>query len=290
MKVKLFSLILLLSLPVYSAERDTFENRQKKFISELFLSKDYFNTIAEARRLQYYTQDPQIEYFIYTCYYLAAQYNTVIREYKPGESSGIDLPAPELLVSQSYLAMGDYSSAYSSLGMPMYEGLDKKNSFTLFMRRVEPLLLSGDFDPLDSELPAASGVIGDYRDFKMLKQDLESFRENRGVHPVTGAVMSALIPGLGQLWSGRIIDALLSLASVALPASGGIYMKDHGRNGTAYTLFFFTGVFYAGNVYGGYNSVMLENRERCIENHTQIVKKYGEYDPAVYIKFGSVFN
>ena len=290
MKSKLITLFLMLSLPVHAAGRDAFENTQKKFITELFQSKDYFNTIAEARRLQYYTQDPQIEYFIYTCYYLAGQYNMVIREYKPGESLGIDFPAPELLVSQSYLAIGDYSSSYNSMGMPAYEGLDKKNSFTLFLRRVEPLLLSGDFNPLDSELLAASHVIGDYPDFIQLKSDLESFRENLDIHPAAGAVMSAVIPGLGQLWSGRIIDALLSLASVALPAAGGIYMKDHDRNGTAYTLFFFTGVFYAGNVYGGYNSVMLENRERRIENHAHIIKKYGEYDPAVYIKFGRVFN
>lgn len=290
MKKYLLLIVLLLCQPSYGGENEPFEQKQKKFISELFLSKDYFNTIAEARRLQYYRQDPQVEYFIYTCYYLAAQYGTVIHEYNPGSGRGIDSAAAGLLVSQSYLAAGDYSSAYTSLGTAVYEGLGSRDSFNIFLRRIEPLVMSGDFEPVDRELTAVSVVIGDYPDFLSLKNDLESFRENQGLHPAAGAVMSAVIPGLGQLWSGRFIDAILSLASVALPAAGGIYAKESGHAGTAYTLFFFTGIFYAGNIYGGYNAVMLENRQRCIDNHAQMIKKYGEYDPAVYIKFGSVFN
>lgn len=290
MKRQLFALLLLLSLPLYGEETGTFENRQKKFIRELYQSQDYFNTISEARRLQFYNADPQLEYLVYTCYYLAAQFKTVTLEYKPVTGYGIYPAASVILVSQSYLALGDYSSAYTALGMPVYGGLDSRNSFECLLRRVEPLILSGDYGPLDSELAAAAVSMGDSADFRSLKQDLETFRENFELHPAAGAFMSAVIPGLGQLWAGRITDALLSLASVALPAAGGIYMKDRGRTGTAYTLFFFTGVFYAGNIYGGYNSVMLDNRERRVENHTQLIKKYGAYDPAVYINFGSVFN
>ncbi len=289
MKKIIFALIILLSIPVYSEGKDVFAGRQKKFIKELFQSGDYFNTIAETRRLQLYDNDLELEYFIYTCYYLAGQYRTVTGQYKPAPDSNKYLPLM-LLVSQSFIRLEDYTSAYSLLGPHSYAGFEQTAAFNFLLRRVEPLVLAGDFEPLDSELNDASLVLGSYPDFIQLKQDLEAFRENQGINPAAGAVMSAVIPGLGQLWSGRLIDAFLSLASVALPAAGGIYMKNQGHAGTAYTLFFFTGVFYAGNVYGGYNSAMRDNRERCIDNHSQMISRYGRYDPVVYIKFGSVFN
>lgn len=289
MKKFIFSLILLISLPAYSAANDAFAERQKKFITELFQSGDYFNTIAETRRLQLYNNDPELEYFIYTCYYLAGQYRTVTEQYRDALPGNRDLPMM-LLASQSYIRLGDYSAGYNVLGLPVYDGLQQNAAFSLLLRRVEPLVLSGDYELIDSELIGASQATGNYPGYIQLKQDLESFRDNQGLNPWAGAVMSAFIPGLGQLWSGRFIDALLSFASVALPAAGGIYLKNRGHNGTAYTLFFFSGVFYAGNVYGGYNSVLMENRERCIENHEQMTGKYGEYDPSLYIKFGRDFN
>ena len=289
MKKIIFALIILLSIPVYSEGKDDFAGRQKKFIKELFQSGDYFNTIAETRRLQLYDNDPELEYFIYTCYYLAGQYRTVTGQYKPAPDSNKYLPLI-LLVSQSFIRLEDYTSAYSLLGPHSYAGFEQTAAFNFLLRRVEPLVLAGDFEPLDSELNDASLVLGSYPDFIQLKQDLEAFRENQGINPAAGAVMSAVIPGLGQLWSGRLIDAFLSLASVALPAAGGYYLQQHGEERIAFTLYFFSGLFYAGNVYGGYNSADLENEKYRKRNHDDITGRFGKYDPMVYINFGRIFN
>jgi len=274
---------------MHAAETADTVKKQKKFISELYGSGDYFNAIAETRRLQLYGKDPELEYFIYTCYYLAGQYRTVTGQYRPGPDYNKNLPFM-LLVSQSFIRVEDFKSAYSSLSPLSYNELEQKAAFNLLLRRVEPLVLSGDFEPLDNELLSARQIMDDYPDYIQLKHDLESFRENQGINPWTGALMSAVMPGLGQLWSGRIIDALLSLASVALPAAGACYMKDKGHNGTAWTLYFFTGLFYAGNIYGGYNSALLQKKEDCKNNHEKLEKKYGKYDPAIYLRFGRDFN
>ena len=290
MKTKIILLLVLLLQPLHGADKTPFDLMQKRFVSELFYSKDYFNTIAEARRISFYKNDPDIEYFIYTCYYLAGQFNTVTREYISDSRADIDSMAPVLLVSQSYLKTGNYSESYKALGSPRYDGLEASEKFIFLLRRVEPLVLSGDYDSFDRELLMASSALGSCADLVSLKNDLESYRQNKGVSPLAGGFMSAIIPGLGQAWSGRILDGILSLASVVLPAAGGLYMKDHGHKGTAYTLFFFSGLFYAGNVYGGYNSAMMHEQQRRINNHTEMINKYGRYDPVIYIKFGSVFN
>ncbi|NLV68143.1 MAG: hypothetical protein GXY14_10780 [Spirochaetes bacterium] len=286
---RLFFIFLLLPVTLHTTETADAVKRQKKFITGLYSSGDYFNAIAEARKLQHGNNDRDIEYFIHTCYYLAGQYWTVTGQYKPGLDGNKYLPFM-LLVSQSFIRLEDYTSAYSLLGPLSYDGFEQKAAFNLLLRRVEPLVLSGDFEPLDSELLSASQIMGDYPDYIQLKHDLESFRENQGISPVTGAIMSAIMPGLGQLWSGRITDALLSLASVALPAVGACYMKDNGHNGTAYTLYFFTSLFYAGNIYGGYNSARLHEKENCKNNHEKLEKRYGRYDPAIYLRFGRDFN
>lgn len=290
MKIGLLLFSLLLSVPADSNTGRDFLPGQKAFVRELFDSGDYFNCIAEARRLQYYSNSPETEYFIYTCYYLAGQYVSVVKGYRFDSSDRMSSFPPVLLVSQSWLKMGRYGESYSSLGPPLYDGFDVQHKFTFFLRRVEPLVLGGDYNAVEREILAAQDELEGCGDFLKLRRDLEAFRENESISPLTGGIMSAVVPGLGQLWSGRFTDALFSLASVVLPAAGGIYLKNEGNTGTAYTMFFFSGLFYAGNIYGGYNSAALKLEGDRRLNHKQITERYGKYDPVIYVKFGSIFN
>jgi TM2 domain-containing membrane protein YozV len=102
--------------------------------------------------------------------------------------------------------------------------------------------------------------------------------------------MSAVIPGLGQCYSGYPVEGLISLLSVAATAAGGVYMKEKGNKSASYTLFFFSGLFYAGNIYGAYNSAESANSEVLRSRHRSIVAQHGSYNPADYIDFERVFN
>lgn len=286
--VMLFSL--LLSVPALAGTDGDFIPKQKAFVKELFEAGDYFNCIGEARRLQYYNNTPETEYFIYTCYYLAGQYNSVINGYRFDTADRANFLFSAFLVSHSWLELGRYRESHEALGDPVYTGLDTQTGFTFFLWRVEPLVMGGDYDTIEKEITSAQDVLSGSGDFHALRRDLEAFREREGIPPAAGGIMSALVPGLGQLWSGRFLDAVLSLVSVALPAAGGVYFKNRGQAGTAYTMFFFSGLFYAGNIYGGYNSAAINLEEQHKLNHRQMVERYGRYDPVIYIKFGSVFN
>jgi len=102
--------------------------------------------------------------------------------------------------------------------------------------------------------------------------------------------MSAFAPGLGQCYSGYPGEGLISILSVAAAAAGGVYMKNRDRKGFSYTMFFFSGVFYTGNIYGAYNSAEKYNNDQLRSRHENVMSKYGSYNPADYIDIESVFN
>ena len=102
--------------------------------------------------------------------------------------------------------------------------------------------------------------------------------------------MSAVVPGLGQLYSGYPCEGLISLASVAMTALGGVYMRNEGMSGYSYTLFFFSGLFHAGNIYGAWNSAERSNRELIDDEYRLIESRYGEYNPEECIDIERLLN
>ena len=53
------------SAKLFSADPANFPAIQKKFIRSLYNDKRYFDSIAEARRLQVEDNSPELDYFIY---------------------------------------------------------------------------------------------------------------------------------------------------------------------------------------------------------------------------------
>jgi len=108
--------------------------------------------------------------------------------------------------------------------------------------------------------------------------------------PVCAALMSSILPGLGQVHSGYPLEGLISFLSVAITTAGGFYMKGGGQKSISNTMFFFTGLFYGGNIYGAYNIAEKGNLEILKSRQKSLTSRYGEYSPGAYISFESVFN
>ena len=83
MKQFFFFAALIVSVAHLAAEEKTFIQKETGFIRELFSTKRYFDCIAESRKLQNKHNKPEVEYFIYSNYYLAGQYASVIFNYSP---------------------------------------------------------------------------------------------------------------------------------------------------------------------------------------------------------------
>ena len=268
--------VLICSARVFSADTENFTAMQKNFIRLLYNQKRYFDSIAEARRLQVEDKSPELDYFIYMNYYFAEQYRTVVTRYDyTGSHLGL---CAGFLVSESYLKLGMYDESIMALSVYKYSGIRTKD-MQLFLRRAVPLVLSGDLAAIENEKKIAEPFLHDDYNFTSLREELDRFREAGLKSPLKGAFLSALIPGLGQVYSGYIGEGIVSFASVAATALGGVYLRNNGREGDSYPLFFFSGLFYAGNIYGGWNSAERRNRSTLIEEYRVINSRYGVYTP-----------
>jgi TM2 domain-containing membrane protein YozV len=289
---KIFFILTLFCITVNSPaeDNDTFRAKEIQFIRGLYEEGRYFDCIAETEKLQLYGKTPAKEYFIYTNYFLAGQYETLLSNYSVDYSSDELKFSSLLLLSGSYFKKGMYFESYEMLRNFEYSELPDKYIFTMFLRRVEPLILSGEMEKIDKEIGEAGILLEDEYNFTKLRDELQLYSKDGLKSPTYAALMSAVIPGLGQCYSGYPAEGLISLLSVAAAAAGGVYMKEQDKKGISYTLFFFSGLFYAGNIYGAYNSAETANSGVLRSRYNSIVSQYGPYNPDDYIDIERVFN
>lgn len=289
---RLFILIVIffISADIPASDKNDFRDNQIKFIKNLYLNNRYFDTIAETEKLQIHEKNPGLDLFIYSNYFLAGQYNSVINNYYPGSSS-FDIKFPSLLLlSGSFLKKGMYIESYKILKDYEYDNLPDKYIFTMFLRRVEPLILSGSTSLIDEEISKSGPFLEDKYDFIKLRDELQFYKKEGLKSPGYSAIMSAIVPGLGQCYSGKVMDGVISFITVAASVAGGFYLRDSGRKGFSNTLFFFSGLFYAGNIYGAYNSAETRNHELLQYRHRSFISNYGEYNPRDYVDLESVLR
>ncbi len=119
-------------------------------------------------------------------------------------------------------------------------------------------------------------------DMKALERKLDQYRHFTGRSPWLSAVMSGFVPGAGQLYSGRYMDAFLSIVSVAAPLTGGVFLLRSGRKQLAGTLFFFSAVFYGGNIYGAWNAAEYHNARARRKMRAEVAGQLPPYDPMAH--------
>ena len=252
-----FFIFLFISISLFADKNDDFNKKEINFIKELYHSERYFDCIAEIGKLQvteknFAEKNPKLEYFKYINYYLAEQYSTVIFNYRVDSSSDEMFYNSLLLISNSYFKKGMYHESYE-----IYKS---------------ELLLRDDMN------------------FIKLREELELYNKAGLKYPAGSALMSAIIPGSGQVYSGYYMDGIISFLSVAASAAGGLYMYEKGKKGISYTLFFFSGLFYGGNIYSAYNAAERRNNNTLYDRYRSISSQYVQYNPRDYIDIERVFK
>ena len=94
--------------------------------------------------------------------------------------------------------------------------------------------------------------------------------------PAIGGLLSAVIPGLGQTYSGRFSDGLYSLIIVGATGGGTAYYIGQEQYEVAIPLGVVALFFYAGNVFGGYQSAKafnLQHEEGFLEEMRAQIRK-----------------
>jgi tetratricopeptide (TPR) repeat protein len=287
----IFLLLIILSAFRLQAAEPALIEGQKRLVHELYKKKMYFDCVSETRRLAAFDTDParasDYRYFTAMNYFYGGQYLSsaaVISERGDGA-------APEqrsiFLTAYSYLNLGRIDEAVNIMGSaPEYSLLPSADVYELAVRRADILLVKRDYDKASDEITRALKSARDDR----LEELLLAIEARNNIFfrsPALSASMSALIPGSGQLYSGFPGAALLSILSVALPAAASWYAYGQGYNGIAAGAGFFSVLFYAGSVYGGYNSACRRNEE--LHNEFSAATRRGripDYDPSAYISTG----
>lgn len=290
MKKVFFISFFILFTVISSADEKIFRKKEIKFINELYNSGRYFDCIAETEKIQMEENNPEIEYFIFSNYYLAGQYETVINNYVPDMSSEEMQFKSLLLLSGSFFKKGRYLDSYKTLKKVEYEDLPENFIFTMFLRRVEPLVATCETGMIDRELEISDPFLKDNFEYRKLRNELMLYKNNGIKNPTYAAMMSAVLPGLGQCYSGYLGEGIISFAAVVAAAAGGLYMRDSGEKGFSYTLFFFSGLFYGGNIYGACNSAMKVNNAEFQSRRNSITSQYGSYNPGDCIDVERVFH
>jgi outer membrane protein assembly factor BamD (BamD/ComL family)/TM2 domain-containing membrane protein YozV len=92
--------------------------------------------------------------------------------------------------------------------------------------------------------------------------------------PVLAGLLSGVLPGSGQLYNGRLGDALLAFLLNGLFIAGTIEAIDHGELAVAGVLSFFEAGWYVGNVYGAVNGAHKHNRHATETRINQLEQRF----------------
>lgn len=279
------------SLPA-AGDQAGFIPMQKKFIRELLSGKRYFDAIAETRRLMAEDRDPgrirEYLFFIDVSFFLGAQYRTV------AERIG-KIPEPLeyrdlLLLSQSYLRLGECGRSLQVLQGVSRQGLDQSLRYPLMARKAEAYMACGRYRELRRELLRQDGMISGADGIERLRSEMERYRTLPFKSVPLAVALSVLLPGAGQMYAGRYGYGIMSFIGVLATAAGAWYFYSRDRN-ISFTFMFFSGVFYLGNIYGAYNASRSFNEDLLRRYREEVTGRcIPPYDPMEQVKRGPLFR
>lgn len=277
-----------------STKKLNFEKTQKQFIKQLFLNKEYFNSIAETRRLLNYTNikyQHDFLYFINVNYFLGNQYKTVIFHTNENYNLINNHFASKLLYATSLQKLGHPIKAYEFLNSIAGTKLTKLEQEELFFRKIEIELQLQNFKNAYILSKEFSQNNISNKNILNLSIMLSKYTEIKKRSTAIATTLSAIFPGAGQLYCNRYSAALISFATVAAASASAYYFYKKENNSLAYTTGFFAVLFYTGNIYGAYNSAKSYNYSANSNFINNISNKYIEtYNPVKYINKENIFK
>ncbi|TAL35270.1 MAG: hypothetical protein EPN93_10750 [Spirochaetes bacterium] len=283
---------LALALLASPAHAGDFATDQKAFIRNLFERRDYFSAIAETRRLLVYepgsARAGEMRYFIEANYFLGGQRRTVIAHLE--HNTVMRDPLSLLLLSRAFFAERRYAECAGTLDELSRLPADDDVRMEIALRRAELSLTLNRFDEALAVANESRAAIPRPNPLDALARELEAAAPDRR-SPALAALFSAALPGAGQVYAGRPLDALVSMIAVAALSLGAWRAGAAGERGAAVTLGVFTGLVYAGNVYGAWNAARDRTARAEAALASGIISRHvPAYDPLGRMDYKTVFE
>ena len=263
------SLIFLSAFPLPAAAVES------DFADSLFQEGDYLNAAHEYKRLLFlHPNAPQIDFIAFrvaASYQNAGKLQNAIRAYQ----LLIDTYPKSVLVerarnniAQCHVLSGGSEQGLASLKRFLAEhkgsSLAPRVQFTIGML----LMDKGEWEQASR---VWSDVYSTYPDtpFAEVSDRLARTLKNADSlphrSPTVAGVLSALIPGSGQVYSGRMTDGLYNFVGMAVLGSASLYYVDQERYEVAIPVGMLSLFFYGNGIYQGIQSARVFNAQHTAQ-------------------------
>jgi tetratricopeptide (TPR) repeat protein len=237
------------------------------FAEQLMREGEYFRAITEYRRfLFYYLDDPRramAHFSIGLAFYRGGSYVEALQTFQevtqqyPNTAYG---KQAWLWQGESLTKQGQYTSAEQIYkAITEYFPYDRIGQQARY-QRAWTLLYQRQWRNAAAQFQQVAPDSDLYRSAQLLAQEALVGERLPTKSPVLAGIFSALLPGSGQLYNGRLGDALLAFFLNSLFIVGAIEAIHNDAPAIAGMLSFFEAGWYAGNVYGAINGAHKYNR------------------------------
>lgn len=210
------------------------------FADRLFQEQDYFRAITEYKRERFYTSQESVSWYcsvkIAEAYWLSQKYESALSElFRLSNKKGLSVDQNTWILTSiglNYYGMRLFPNALSYLNA----GLELQNEPQLDLYRGLVLAESDEWHSAIEAFNAAQSVPSEtsVHDASKIALDIAvASSEMPKRSPLAAGLMSTLVPGLGQAYSGHLFDAFQAIATVGVFAlatySVYLYEDDHDR-------------------------------------------------------------
>lgn len=256
-------------------------NADRYFADSLFQEGDYLNAAHEYKRLLFSHPDaPQIDFIAFrvaASYQNAGKLENAIRAYQlliDTYPKSILIARAKNNIAQCHVLLGDNEQGLASLTRFLSEhkesSLAPRAHFTIGMLHIDK-----------GEWTQASRVWNEifltYPESPFAKVSDRLARTVKDVDtlprrsPTVAGVLSALVPGSGQVYSGRTMNGLYAFVSVAVLGSASFYYADQERYEVAVPVGVLGLFLYGNSIYQSVETARAFNiqQERYFRNRLQ---------------------
>jgi len=237
------------------------------FAEHLMREGEYFRAITEYRRfLFYYPDDPRcaMAYFsIGLAFYRGESYVDALQAFRevpqryPNTAYG---KQAWLWQGESFARQGQYAAAeqlYTEITERFpHDSLGQQARY----QRAWTLLSQRQWRDAAAQFQQVSPNSDLYQSAQLLAQEAVVGEHLPTKSPVLAGILSGFLPGSGQLYNGRLGDALLAFLLNGLFVVGTVEAVRSNKPAVAGILSFFEAGWYTGNVYGAVNGTHKYNR------------------------------
>lgn len=254
-----------------------------EFADQLMQEGEYFRAITEYRRfLFHFPQDSRramAHFRIGLAYYRGERYKAALQTFRevtqryPGTSYARQA---WLWQGESLLRQTQYQEAAALYAEIIQDFPDDSVSHLARYQRGWAFLYQRQWRQASAQfqgLPRSSTLYGASQQLAEEVLDAETIPQRS---PLLAGLLSGVLPGSGQLYTGRAGDALLAFFLNGLFIAGIVEAIHQDEKAVAGVLSFFEAGWYVGNVYGAVNGAHKRNRHaletfvRNLENRFRV--------------------